>query len=401
MIRFVSCQSFAGAFDLGATQAGMTLVHKVEQVGGFGLANVDRNRHLVGRDWSMQACKPAEWTPIAAEAVIGNPPCSGFSPLSNKNFRGMASPINDCMKALVDYAARIGPYVVAFESVAQAYSGGRELMQHLRDRLESLTGQNWDLYHVKHNAASVGGCALRRRYFWVASRIPFGVEEVELSRVPTLRDAIGDLSGLSLTWESQPTRRHPSWWVQEQDIHRGTVDGHQIDRAPYVERALDLIRGGQTWSVREIVSTVARRYYEENGELPPSWHATQEKLIRTNFSMGYNQLIRWDPDQMARVITGGAMGLVMHPWEDRTITHREAARIMGYPDDWLIRPLRRLGGLRLTWGKQIPVQSGRWIANWIRSSIEGAPGSDTGTLIGDRERLIDHTNTYQRFLISA
>lgn len=396
MIRFVACQSFAGAFDLGATQAGLTMVHKVEQVGGFGLANVDRNRHMVGDQWTMQACKPYEWTPVAAEVVIGNPPCSGFSPLSRKDFRGPASPINSCMHAFVEYAARVGPYVAVFESVAQAFSGGRELMIDLRVKLEALTGQSWDLYHVKHNAASVGGCAIRRRYFWVASRIPFGVEEVPLKRVPTLRDAISDLDNLGLTWEQQLVRQPASWWTQEQGMRDTVADGHQIERTPYVERALDLIREGEQWGVREIVSNVARRYYKRTGQLPPSWNGAAQKLISTDFNMGYNQLVRWNPDGMARVITGGAMGLVLHPWLDRSLTHREAARIMGYPDMWRIRPLRKLGSLRLTWGKQIPVQSGRWIATWARAAVEGQPGSDRGKPIGDREWLIDHTNSYRK-----
>ena len=75
-IDFIASQSFAGAFDLGATQSGLRLIHKVEQQGGFGLANVNANRHLVGYDWGSQACDPAEWEVMPAQVVLGNPPCS-------------------------------------------------------------------------------------------------------------------------------------------------------------------------------------------------------------------------------------------------------------------------------------------------------------------------------------
>lgn len=74
--NFIACQSFAGAFDLGMTQAGFRMVHKVEMEGGFGLANVEANRHLVGRKWSSQACDPGRWEVMPAQVVIGNPPCS-------------------------------------------------------------------------------------------------------------------------------------------------------------------------------------------------------------------------------------------------------------------------------------------------------------------------------------
>ena len=372
-------------------------MHKVEQKGGFGLENVNQNRHLVGRDWSMQACPPSEWEPMAADAVFGNPPCSGFSPLSPKEFRGSGSPINSCMHALVEYAAKIDPYVVVFESVAQAFSGGRDLMQFLRDKMEELTGQSWDLYHVKHNAASVGGCAIRRRYFWVCSRIPFGVEPYDLRRLPVLDDAIADLRGLGMSWENQVPRRPASWWLQEQGMRDTLVDGHRCDWTPYARRAVSLIEGGEEWGYREIIANVARRYYQKHGELPSIWDGSAKRVIESDFNLGYNQITRWHPHRMARVITGGALSLVMHPYEHRPITHREAARIMGFPDNWLIRPLRKVGGLRMTWGKQIPVQTGRWISHWVKASIEGTPGSDTGEPIGERERLIDRTNDYRKF----
>jgi len=75
-LRFVACQSFAGAFDLGATQAGFQLVHKVENKGGFGMPNCEANRHLTNDQWTSQACTPEEWEVVEAELVIGNPPCS-------------------------------------------------------------------------------------------------------------------------------------------------------------------------------------------------------------------------------------------------------------------------------------------------------------------------------------
>src|SRR5690606_24141559 len=69
----------------------------------------------------------------------------------------------------------------------------------------------------------------------------------------------------------------------------------------------------------------------------------------------------------------------------RTFTHREVARILGFPDDWLIEPLKGTPGLTATWGKGITVDAGRWIAYWARASIEGAPGSLPWTEVGNRE----------------
>jgi site-specific DNA-cytosine methylase len=395
----IDVQAFAGGLTLGVVQSGFKLIGKREQKGGFGLPNCEANRHLLGYDWDAEACPPEEWSAKPADFVFSNPPCSGFSPLSSKTFRGPSSPINACMWATVKYAARCDPQIVVFESVQQAFSGGLDLMRMLRTHLEELTNDRWNLYHVKHNAAGLGGAAIRRRYFWIASRIPFGVEQYPLKRVPVLHEVIGDLSGLGLTWEAQPYTKLPSWWVEEQQLRRENwiVDGHRVDWCPYTRRGVDLIVDGVTWGPREIVSGVARKYYERHGTLPDSWANTRDRLISTDFNMGYNQLTRWNGNAVARVMTGGALTLVLHPWENRPVTHREVARVLGFPDNWLIRPLRNVGGLRMTWGKGVTVQVGKWIGTWVKNSLEGNPGSETGTPMEDREWLIDHTNTYRAY----
>lgn len=76
MYSYISCQSFAGGLDVGVTQAGWQLIHKIEQRGGFGLKNCLANRHILGQEWSHQACDPAEWEVMPTDAVFANPPCS-------------------------------------------------------------------------------------------------------------------------------------------------------------------------------------------------------------------------------------------------------------------------------------------------------------------------------------
>lgn len=397
----VDCQGFAGGFTLGMVQAGFKLVGKKEMKGGFGVANCLANRELLGHDWEpdISTGEGQDWTPIPAHVVFGNPPCSGFSLLSRKDFRGAGSPVNSCMWAFEDFVARTMPYIAVFESVGQAYSekgGGRDLMRNLRLKLEADTGVQWNLHHVLHNNASVGGAAIRRRYFWVVSRIPFGIDPVEVTRVPVLDDVIGDLQGLAPTWEEQPYRRPPSWWARPRRSDRGVVDGHFWRYTPATRRALDLILEGSSWGVKEHLSVVAKRHYEQFGKLPDSWGPTlTEKLVNKDWMMGYNQLIRWRGDKMARVITGGGLDLVMHPHEDRTLTHREVARIQGFPDDWRILPLRRASGLQLTWGKGIPVDCGEWIGTWIKRALEGTPSSYPGELKGEREWEYNCTEAYR------
>ena len=396
--RALDVMGFAGGFTLGVVQAGFELVGKRELKGGFGVANCEANRHLLGSRWQTEVSHEGEWTPVDAELVFGNPPCSGFSVMSAKTFRGADSKINHCMWAFVEYAARVRPQVAAFESVQQAYTSadGRVLMTSLRDRLDELTGWHWNLHHVLHNAYSVGGAAQRRRYFWVASRVPFGVEEPDpRTRLPLLRDVIGDLAQLGQTWLPQPYRASADPWAEPRRRTDGAVDGHVSLDIPLTRRIRQLL-DAVDWKPGEALGDVLSRYWDEYGRLPNGFD--EEKIVKNEFRVGYTTPTRWNGDNPARVITGGALQMVVHPWLDRTITHREAARVMGFPDDWLIEPLRGRSGLHLTWGKGITVDCGRWLGSWIKRALDGQRGSVAGKLVGNREWTIDVTNSHRKFM---
>jgi len=399
---FVDALGFAGGFTLGMVQAGFELVGKREMKGGFGVPNCEANRGLLGQGWRSEATNPAQWSVVDATVVAGNPPCSGFSGMSAKHFRGANSPINHCMWAFADYAARVRPQVAIFESVQLAFTrpDGLALMRALRHDLEEKTGDQWTLHHVLHDAYSVGGVAHRRRYFWVATRVPFGIEWPHRDRLPVLDDAIGDLEDQPLAWGALPLAGTPSWWAQSRTRDDLLVDGHVSVRAPLIQRVVDLLQGVQ-WNGGEHLARLARRYYDTHGRLPDSWRATESKVVASDFNLGYNTPVKWIGDAPARVITGAGPIVAFHPRLQRPLTHREVARVMGFPDTWLIEPLRNTPGLVATWGKGITVDCGRWIGEWIHSALDEQPGSYAGEPIGDREFLIDCTNAWSSNLVQS
>ena len=366
-------------------QAEFELVGKRELPGGFGLPNCEANRELLGDKWVAEVGPGETWSAVSADVVFGNPPCSGFSVMTDKRWRGVDAKVNACMWSFSDYVAKVRPTISIMESVRVAYTTGRPLMQELRANVEAKTGLRYDVYHVFQNAIDLGGAAYRPRYFFVMSQIPFGVEFPKITR-PVLRDTIADLEGLAETWESQPYLRPPTWWSKTARSDTGVLDGHVGVRSPYVKRGLELndrIDWPQGWAVGKVL----KRYYEDHGDLPPSWMPQLDKLLGKEFFMGFTTMVRWREDRPARVITGAALQSVLHPWLSRTITHREAARIMGFPDDWKIKPMRT-NGLQATWGKGITVQCGKWIGDWTRRSLDGEPGDITGQEVGDREFFI-------------
>lgn len=393
-LRAIDCQGFAGGMTLGVVQSGWTLVGKRELPGGFGAANCLANRHLLGDTWDYEEGPWESWSAPGAEMVFGNPPCSGFSVLSSKEFRGMESKINACMHALIDYAVKVKPEIVVMESVTQAFTQGLPLMQHLRDKLEMGLDEAWYMTHVKHNALSHGGAAMRKRYFLVLSRAPFGVEYPEPRKTPTLNDVIGDLQHLPLTMKPQRYDDTPvSWWAQPKLSKSGWVDG-QVGLENLGSRRISQLLERDPWPEGDDIHAVAKRIYSDTCDLPMWAPEKVEKLVANDFNFGFYSPHRWKGGNHARVITGGAMSVVVHPTQPRLLTHRESARIMGFPDDWLIEPIKTKG-LHATWGKGVTVESGRWIAEWAKKCVEGNPGSYRGEVIGDDERLIDVTYAYR------
>ena len=210
-----------------------------------------------------------------------------------------------------------------------------------------------------------------------------------------LDDAIGDLEHLPESWSTQLHAQSPyaSDWAFPRIRLDGHVDGHISVRNPLTQRVVDLMQGVE-WKPGEHLAQVARRYYATHGKLPNSWKASASKVVASNFRMGFNTPVRWRGNEAARVITGSGCLTAIHPRQPRTLTHREVARVMGFPDAWLIAPLKGTPGLSMTWGKGITVDCGRWIGSQICFALNENPGTVTGLKIGEREHLIDVTNAW-------
>lgn len=398
-VDFVACQTFAGGFDMGASKAGLRMVHKVENVGGFGIPNVDANRHLIGQGypWEWQAVQPSEWEVLDVPLVLGNPPCSGFSVASNPEFRGADSPINHCMWDFADYVAKVRPQIAAFESVVPAFSrpDGRKLMQMLRSYVEGVTGEEWDLTHLKHDAHAVGGPCTRRRYFWVIHRVPFRVDPTPVTMTANWIDAIWDLQDMkSDCWEWQPYGDvPPTLWATVRCRGFGGTDG--MWSPPLEDRRgsrLAVLLEQEEWPPGDTYEQVLQRRTERMGGDPGFPWQLQEIAdhVRRGWTSGYFPTCRWRYDRPGHVIYGGAIGNVLHPWLPRRITHREVARAMGFPDTWRIEPLAGDKGLRDYWGKGITVQAGEWVGRHLKLAVEGdLSGLPAGQSVGDREWLYD------------
>lgn len=396
---FVSCNGLAGFMDYGFIEEGFRMLHRTGTL-DFGNRMADANRHLLGEEWDFNFTNdPLDWHVPGekVDVVMGLPPCSGWSCWSGPANRGPDAKAHAHTRAFMTYAGRVTPDAAVFECVGQAFTQGREVMVKYREMVEEVSGVRYDLHHVRMNNLQVGGKSFRPRYFWVAVRegIPFDTDVEWPEGVPTLLDTIGDLADLDDTWDSQPYQVEHSPWVSTQVSQSGKVDGHkQLDNThnKRVKEMFDYLeQAGDEWHWGEGLSIVLKRVFDHHEALPPSWQNKGQKLIERNFDMGFSIPYRWPGNSWANVLTGGALDMVVHPTRPRTITHREAARIQGLPDDWQIKPVRDYGAMRDAWGKAVSVDAGRWIAKQVKAALFGEAGSNRGEPIGDREWL-HHTD---------
>lgn len=411
-LKLVDFENLAGAFTLAPTMEGFEL-KAIRRVTPFGLQNILNNSHyfslhdaIKNQDIEVSSVpkSQAPLTPVhGVHLLTATPPCSGFSLLNTSKTdsrRGQYSTINGCMYEVIGFASRCtgsdgrpGPEIVSFESVQQAYKIGRDLMITLLNLLRGETGQDYTLYHVLLSGASVGAAQIRRRYFWVASRVPFGVMPPEIHKVATYEDAISDLEDAPLSWDWQPISAPATPWQHEWNIREPDityVNAHNRHVNPYVGRMEALARG-VTWGAGEEHKRIAKRYFREHGRLPDEWGDFDIERIDT----GFHGTIRTRPNRSGYVITGAGGVNFLHYKHDRILTVRECARLMGFPDDWNWDP--GSGSRAFLWlGKQLPIQNGRWIARWMRESLNGAPGGWRGEQLSDKEYVIDITNDFRK-----
>lgn len=398
-IPFASVQGLGAGMELGIIQSGFELVHRTGSL-DLGAPVVEANRKLYGWEWDSNFTDdPKRLKQVDVPFVSSNAPCSGWSTLTAKQHRGEGAKVLACTDEVFTFAAvqRRLPQVVAIESVQQAFSLGRPYFRRKRDELEERTGEKWDLVWLFQSNQALGGASVRRRVFITYTRIPFGVEYAQPSRIARFGDAVRDLEGLELTATQQPYRRPPTWWSTSRRAADG-VDGHfnhprwNTEFARLIEMSED---AGLRWRPGERLEDVLRRVWAARGDLPHEWKRNLHKHLPKGFALGINQTSCWDPSALGRVVTGAGPMMSVHWSEPRLLTYREVFRLQGFTDTYRLWPVRSYNKLALVAGKGVPVDAGRWLGEWVKRAVDGDPGTVRGELLGDRERKIDITHSWK------
>ena len=250
--------------------------------------------------------------------------------------------------------------LISFESVQQAYSVGKQLLNILRDDLFIPNG--YRIAHLFVNTAAEGNAQKRRRYFFVAYKDDRNFNVV-IPRLPKYRVTVGDVLS--------QVDGHP---------HEGKLYGHDVvyDADTYVELTPDEKALVPYLKQGDNFNNFARNNEDLLEEACPFYY--EKWLTRTSnipFSLHCPTRLKWDGHCPTIASTSARL---IHPIEDRPITVGEAAALMGWPIGFIPSGPDPIGQI----GKGVVPATGKWLAEQIKLYFEDYWGNE------DFESTYDH-----------
>lgn len=257
-----------------------------------------------------------------ADVVVGGPPCQGFSNLGAKR---VDDERNDLWERYVDTLVKVRPQAFLLENVDR-FLKSRQFKE-FEGRFED--GGVLDEYYLDVailKATDFGSAQMRRRAIVIGTRKDLSKIEIPAVQVSatawrTVKEAIGDLDP-----------RIPESNVDFPAGREHTRFGRMIP-GPYTAEELHITRNYTDLSKERFK---AIKYGENRFSLPdhlkaPCWRK------HTSGSGDVMGRLRWEkPSVTIRTeFFKPEKGRYLHPEEPRAISHHEAARLQGFPDDFL------------------------------------------------------------------
>jgi len=314
--------SGAGGLSLGAEMAGIKVRTAVEI--DKSAAQTFLHNHLESEVFQgdIQKTDPKDLIGSKKPAfiIMGGPPCQGFS-MSNTRTRNMENKKNFLFLEFVRFVKEIRPAWFVLENVwglTNINEGKTQLM--IEECFRAIDGYD-NISSSVLWASDYGVPQNRNRFFMVGNRlgIDFKFPEKQVVKI-TVKEAIGDLPSLQngqMLEEASYTKPLEEASTYAQLMRQGSDKARQN----YVSRNNDLV--------------IERYKYIGQGQ---NWRAIPDFLMQNYADKGrchsgiYKRLRE---DQPSVVISNYRKSMLIHPWENRGISVREAARLQSFPDTFI------------------------------------------------------------------
>lgn len=297
---------------------------------------------------------------LGVDVIVGGPPCQGFSMLGKRDVNDKR---NHLWREYARTIVRAGAKYFVVENVA-AFLQSSQYTEFNRWTEPGEYLADWTIRATVLNAADFGAPQLRRRAVLIGHHRDLSfpgwpaqthVRDGSLVHDPhrTVFDAFtGKVGGVAI-----PSVARSTWPGSSR-----TLDG------PFKTRALHVERHYEPISLQRFAAIPpgGNRFDLPDDLLAPCWRA--HKTGSTDV-MGR---LRWrTPSVTIRTeFFKPEKGRYLHPDQDRAITHWEAARLQGFPDDYLWVGSRQSIARQI--GNAVPIPLGKAIGRVIYEALAGS-----------------------------
>ena len=381
---FATLFSGCGGFDLGFHEAGFKGIAAFDNE-PIAVEVYNANQHFNASIADLTSA-PLKLT-RTPDVVLAGPPCQGFSTLGK---RKQNDPRNSLFVRAAEIAVQLNPQVIAIENVTGVLSG--DMAKHYDRAERTLAEGGYKTRLLRITTTDFGLPQIRKRILLLAGKR--SLDDIELpttTKTPKLSDVMmecggcnhkpvqlkGDSNELLIAKRIGPhqklcnvrggNRAVPTWEIPE-------VFGEVTDRE------MEILQ-----TIRQLRRQIRRRSYGDADPVQISdlqdrlnWSPLPalKKLINKSyiklvgdgfdFTHGFNGKYRrlsYDHPAPAVDTRFGQPRYFIHPTEHRGLSVREAARIQGFPDDFIFH-----GAIHQQYrlvGNAVPPPIGRWLAKQI------------------------------------
>lgn len=309
--------SGAGGMSIGAEMAGISVKYAVELdlYAAQTFANNHKKTKLFNRD--VRQIKSSDFENLnhnEPKIIFGGPPCQGFSTSNQKN-RDLNNPNNWLYKEYIRLVNEVRPDWVVFENVKGLIE--TENGYFLDAVLKGFKELGYTTNHFVLNSADFGVPQKRNRLFIVASL--HGVEVASptpsTKKYVTVKEAIEDLP----------------------EIENGNKEDTQAYSKPSISKYAKRMRGRTNLCANNLVTYNAPNVLERYSHIPQggNWESIPKQLMENyaDVSRCHTGIYRrLKEDEPSVVIGNYRKNMLVHPWKDRGLSVREAARLQSIPD---------------------------------------------------------------------
>lgn len=312
--------SGAGGMSLGAELAGVYVKYAVEK--DIHAAQTYQFNHPNTTILNIDIRNVTNASNIFEKSItilFGGAPCQGFSS-SNRRTNNRKNADNWLYKEFIRIIHVAKPDWVVFENVTGIIE--MESGKFFKDIVADFESVGYTCSYKILNAVDFGVPQKRVRLFLVGSKngkfVDLSPTKI-LSKV-TVKDALSDLPQLDNgASENVMTYAHDADSKYAKAMRGSLIQcsGHLVTRnADYVLERYKYIKQGENWSA--IPSKYMRNYTDPSRCHTGIYHRLRE-------------------DDASVVIGNYRKNMLIHPWNDRGLSVREAARLQSFPDNYVFK----------------------------------------------------------------